>query len=274
MSVNFAYPGDAVEAESSSPSRLTRMLRGFILAAAALLGAELIWLFLVSPCMPLSRVDISGAENADRDLILAQAGIDERSSYMSLNPRAAEKALGAVPWVESARVTKNFPSHAAIALTARKPLAASLAVLGGRQVLAVFDKQGVVFRIGRPGDGESAALPLISGLVFENPREGTRLPVLFNDFLARLDGIRSSAPELLTAVSEIRINRKTFEGFDLTVYPLHYPVRVLAGADLDEYMLRYILLMADVLLSRNPGIEEIDFRAGMASYTVKEASSG
>jgi cell division protein FtsQ len=101
-----------------------------------------------------------------------------------------------------------------------------------------------------------------------------RLPPEFTPFLAALDRIRLSAPELLGAVSEIRVHQRPYDGYELVVYPAHHPVRVKIGAELNEEGLRYMMLVLDVLASRGIEADEIDFRTGTASYRTKEASSG
>jgi cell division protein FtsQ len=274
MPDNYYAPGEVFPGERAFSPRMEKTLKRVIAAAGVILAAELVWLFLVSPCMPLSRVELSGFQGLDRDYLLAQAGIDGKSSFMSVNPRLMEEALGRLPEIESARVEKRFPGSVSIAITGRKALAVSLVEARGRPALAVFDKEGVVFRIGASGDTEALSLPLVSGLFAGELRPGSRPDPLYLSFLLKLEAVRGSAPELLSAISEIRINRREFGGFDLILYPVHHPVRVLTGSDLDEYTLRYMLLMADVLIAREPRVGEIDFRAGMASYTVKEASSG
>jgi cell division protein FtsQ len=113
---------------------------------------------------------------------------------------------------------------------------------------------------------------VISGLVIDEPYPGMRLPAMFNSLFKDLDTLRLRAPELLAAVSEIKINRKSFDGFDLVLYPVHKQIRVRLS-ELNQDLLRYTLLMADVLAAKEPGINFIDFRSGMASYTLKEASS-
>jgi cell division protein FtsQ len=284
MSDHSYVPEELIAAEPAVGPRLEKLFKGLILVAVILVTAELIWFFVVRPCMPLSRKEVSGFQGLDRSVILAQAGIDLRSSYMSVNPRAVEKALAGLPQIEAVQVVKTFPSSVEIILTGRKPLGVSFAQSGGRQVLVVFDRQGVVFRIASPGDPDTASLPLITGLQFREPRLGSRPAPepFYESLLDRFAQIRSAAPELFQAISEIRINRrvfeeadgKTFGTFDLTLYLMHRPVRIRTGPDLDEAGLRYMLLTVDALVSQEPRIVEVDFRAGIASYTLKEASSG
>jgi cell division protein FtsQ len=101
-----------------------------------------------------------------------------------------------------------------------------------------------------------------------------RLPAALTPLLEEIEKIKTASPELLGAVSEIRINRKPFDGFDLILYPLHNPVKVRLEHTINEDTLRYVMLLLDVFESEDTMPEEIDFRSGVASYTVKEAPSG
>ena len=101
-----------------------------------------------------------------------------------------------------------------------------------------------------------------------------QLPLMSKTLLANLARIQEAAPELLAAISEITLSRKSFDSYDVILYPVHNPVRIRLGSDLNESMLRYVLLVVDVCVSKGTKIEEIDFRTGTASYTIKGASSG
>jgi cell division protein FtsQ len=275
MSGDFIYPEDVASVKASPSRGLEKGLKAIIIAAAAVLILELIWLLAVSPCMPLSKIDVMTFPGIDRAAVIAAAGIGERSSFVSVNAHAAEKALEGVYVIESARVTKRFPNALKIIVAPRTAVGVSLARQDGRMVPVYFDHTGTVFKIGHDdGDTLSSSLPLISGLVFDPPALGMRLPAMFGPFLRSLRTIGDSAPELLGAISEIRIHRKNFDGFDLVLYPVHNPVRIRIESDINEETLRYVMLMLDVFASKNSDIEEIDFRAETASYRIKEASSG
>jgi cell division protein FtsQ len=274
MSGNFIYSEDVLPAGPAVSGRFEKGLKRLIIIAAVILGAECIWLFVVSPCMPLSTVEVNTFPGFDRAQVLALAGIGEGASFVSVDAGAAERALEGYHLVASARVIKRFPDRVRIYLEPRRAVALSLAAVSGRILPVYFDREGVIFKIGN-GDGRAPAnLPIISGLVFEQPVPGTRLPAVFGPLLTELEKIETVSPELLGAVSEIRINRKPFDGFDLILYPLHNPVRVRLEHTINEDTLRYVMLLLDVFGSNNSNPEEIDFRSGVASYTVKEAPPG
>jgi cell division protein FtsQ len=275
LSGEFIFSEDVLPARPAVSRNFSKGLKRLIIIAAVILGAEGIWLFVVTPCMPFSVVEVNTFPGFDRAAALALAGIGEEASFMTVNAAAAEKALSGFYLVDSARVTKRFPDRLRIYLEPRRAVAFSLASVSGRALPVYFDREGVIFHIGKGEEiGASPNLPLISGLVFEQPVPGMRLPALFTPFLEDLEKIETLSPELLGAVSEIRINRKPFDGFDLILYPLHHPVRVRLKKNLAENTLRYVMLTLDVFESRDSMPGEIDFRSGIASYTAKEVPPG
>jgi cell division protein FtsQ len=142
----------------------------------------------------------------------------------------------------------------------------------GQTVPALIDSQGVIFEIGGTSASFSGALPIISGLDMEGAFPGMRLPPMYIPFFRELEKLTESAPELLGTISEISISRKPFDGYDLVLYPVHNKINVRLS-ELNEDMLRYTLLMVDVLSSNGSGISSFDFRSGIASYIPKEVSS-
>jgi cell division protein FtsQ len=251
--------------------KFEKPLKRILIACSILLAGELLWLFVINPCMPLSVVDIKGFDGIGRTAVLEQAGIDSRSSFMSVNAAAAEKALSALPMVESAKVIKHFPDSVEIVITNRIPVAAGSADLGGRTVPVLFDKDGVLFQIGQNGGvAVNTALPVISGLVFENIAPGLRLPDFLLPLFKDLHTLRADAPELLSTISEIQINKKTYDAYELTLYPVYNQAKIRMGQRITEDKLRYMLLLLDVLNEKGVVLDELDFRTGTASYKIRE----
>jgi len=262
------------EIATAAPTRFEKFLRVFIVLAVLCLAGELVWLLGITPFRPFSGIEISGYEGIAREEILARAGISPDSSYFSVNVVNSEKALMGFSALESVKVLKHFPDKLHIILESRKPVAYALSSLNGRTVPVLFDNRGVIFRIGGNENDESLLylLPVISGLVIEDPFPGMKLPVMFVPLFQALEKIGISAPELFQAVSELRINRKSSDSFDIILYPAHKKIKVRLS-ELNEDLLRYTLLMVDVLASKDSGISSLDFRSGIASYIPKEASS-
>jgi cell division protein FtsQ len=249
-------------------------LKKILMFIAVVLGIELIWLFGISPCMPLSAVAISGIEGIDENAVLTLAGIGSHSSYMSVNSQAVEQALLSLPFVRSVHVVKHFPNRVDIILESRRPAAITFIETGGGTYPALIGGDGMLISVGRESFVTEETLPVVSGLVLDGIFPGMKLPRIYNALFARLETLSRNAPELLAAVSEIKINHKNYDGFDLILYPAHRGVRVRVGEEITEETIRYMFLMLDVLSAKNANIEEIDFRTGTASYKIKEAHSG
>ena len=260
--------------QTAPVSRHDKFLKALIITGVLCLAAELVWLLGITPFRPFLRIDISGYEGITKEDIMAQAGITDSLSYFSANVQGIEKSLLANNTLGSVKVFKHFPDRLHIVLEGRKAVAVVLADSGGKTVPVLFDSQGVIFQVGR-NDGEenfSSQLPVVSGLIIQDPYPGMRLPALFVPLFRELEKIQLSAPKLLEAVSELRINRKAFDSFDIVIYPVHKRISVRLS-ELNEDLLRYSLLMVDVLASRDEGIESLDFRSGIASYKPLEVSS-
>ncbi|WP_010259214.1 cell division protein FtsQ/DivIB [Treponema primitia] len=273
MSEGFVFENTLPE-ENPVHSKMDRRLKWLLIALAVILAGELIWVLGVTPCMPLSVIEISGIPELDRGAVLTQAGIGVHTSYMTMDARGAELALGAMYQVESARVTKQFPDTVKIVLEKRKAVAMALAPINGKIEPVFFDRYGVVFKIGEDvAEGGIHTLPIISGLVFENTSLGMRLPALFQRFLTDLGRLNSSAPELLGTISEIQVKAKPYDGFELVLFPVHYPAKIRVGNELTQDTIRYMLLLIDVFIKQGVMVDEIDFRTGTASYK-KEAALG
>jgi cell division protein FtsQ len=261
--------------DTDAPSGFERFIKIFIVIAALCLGAELIWLLGISPFRPFTKIDITGINGLDRAKVLSIAGISDTSSYFSTDTTVIENALMEISVIESAKAFKFFPGRMRIVLEARKPVAFAFAASENGTVPVVFDSQGVIYEVGGKGLADihpADFYPVISGLVIDNPVPGMRIPGLFIPFLKELEKIELSAPELLSAVSEFRINRKLFDGFDLILYPAHKKIKV-RMSEINEDLLRYALLMVDVLSSRESGIDTLDFRSGIASYIPVDVQS-
>ena len=264
----FYVPPSAAQSTKSG-----KVLMVFIVFACFCLAGELIWLFGISPFMPFSRIDIVGNEGISRSEILARAGVTADLTFVSADVNAMEKSLMGIASLESARVFKRFPGSLRIVVQKRQPAASAFASLDGVTVPVLFDSQGVIYQIGGEKKHEflSGVLPVISGLAIEEPFPGMKLPALFVPLLEEIEKISISDPALLATVSEIKINRRPYDSFDLILYPVHKKMRVRLS-ELSEEILRYTLLMVDVLSSNESGIESFDFRSGIASYIPKEAS--
>ncbi|MDR1788529.1 MAG: hypothetical protein LBR16_08805 [Treponema sp.] len=278
--------GEYRSVPAEAPARRTRLekiIRWVVALAASALAFELVWLLGVHPFMPLAHIDVQGLETLEgaargldgdvlREDVLRLAGITERTSFATLDCEAAGRALEDYYLVYRAKAFKHYPDRAVIIVEGRSALACSLGMLEGRMVPVIFDREGVVIDFGAE-DGaleeDLKGMPVVSGLVFNPPALGARIPARFHGLFEELETIRRRRPELMQALSEIRIVRKAFDGFELMLYPVSQRVRVLLGSELNEDLLKYTLMMVKAA-ARYGGADTLDFRTSMASYSPKE----
>jgi cell division protein FtsQ len=266
----------AEESSRRNSTKVDKWLVRLVILIAGILAAELLWLFGITPLLPLSVVEVSAVPGIDRASLLARAGIGSHSSYFTVNTMLAEKNLEQMYQIESARVIKQYPDTVRVFVEQRRPAALSLVNKGGRVIPVYIDKHGMLIQIGGSpvNTGSSMALPIVSGLTFERLEEGVKLPAELEGFFGRLDSLNENAPELLAFISEIGINKKAYNGFDLVLYPVNSAIKFRLEPDLNEDALRYMILMMDIFDSTGVRVDEVDLRNGTASYSVKEARSG
>jgi len=266
---SYAAYGNSGSGEKKS-KKIEKGIKRILIIAGIIFAAELIWLFGVSPFIPFSNIDVHGFDGFERAQILKHAGINERSSYFSTNVKEVKERLTANVLVESAVVIKRFPDKLSIFLTPRKAAAITLTTVGQRQVPICVDRHGVYFKFAKGDYNETQNLPIISGV--ENPRINMRLPSGLISLVESITNISSTSPELLSAISEIRIERKAWDGYDLVLFPVHSSIKVRLENNLTEDMLKYMFLMLNVFEASFPLPQEIDFRSGMGSYKLSELS--
>jgi len=256
--------------KKQSSGNIEKGLKRLLIAAAIILTMQLVWLFGVSPFIPFSTVDVHDFSSLNRAEILFLAGVNETSSYFSVNTKEIQEKLSKHILVESAVVMKRFPDRLSIYLNPRQAAAVTLTSINSRQIPVFVDRKGVYFKYGEAGSHEVIDLPVLSGV--ENPQLNMRLPSSLVTLVENLNKMSVSSPELLSAISEIRIERKSWDGFDLVLFPVHSSIKVRVENDLNEETLRYMLLMLNVFEANADKPEEIDFRSGMGSYKIKERS--
>jgi len=243
---------------------LLKILIGILLAVIV---AEFSFYTIIVPATSRINLSVYGSSALGYDELCAAAGLSGTEKWMDFNSAAAAARLATNPLFESVTVEKIFPDRVAITVTERVPVAVAFGTINGRTVPVEIDRTGVAFRIGRRPSG--ANLPLLTGLTFENPVAGMRLHASLRPLLEELSVIEETNPVLLSSVSEIKIETKTWGGYDLVVYPVNTPVRVRTDKALNEDTLQYMMLVLDVVHDLTLDIDEIDIRAGTVAYRVK-----
>jgi len=276
MASEFSYASDTVFTDVSenlgkkakSSLKIEKGLRRLIIIAAVIFAAELIWLFGVTPFVPFSTIEVHEITGLSRSDIISFAGLNENSSFISTNTKNVQEILSSHLLVDSAMVIKRFPDKLSIFITPRQAAAVTITSNGSNQEMLFVDRHGVFFK--RGDSLQETGFPILSG--FENPQLGMHLPAGLIPLVESLYELSRSSPELLSAISEIRIEQKAWDGFDLVLYPVFSSSRVRMENSLTEDSLRYMLLLLDVFKDSSEKPDEIDLRSGMGSYKVREQS--
>ncbi len=229
--------------------------------------AEFSFYTIVVPVTSRINLTLSGSVTLGYDELRAAAGLTGAEKWMDFDSASTASRLASNPLFESVTVEKIFPDRVAITVIERVPVAVAFGLVDGRTVPVEIDRTGVAFRIGRAQQGMN--LPLLTGLTFENPVAGMRLNNSLKPLLEQLFVLGEQNPMLLSSVSEIKIDAKTWGGFDLVVYPVNTPVRVRTDKALNEDTLQYMMLVLDVVNDLTLDVEEIDIRAGTVAYRIK-----
>jgi len=260
---DLIYNEDEVRVESPWKQVLLKILISILVL---FLTFQIAWYFLVLPSTSQVTISVTGNTQVEMDELLHWAGITGTETWMRLSSPEVATRLAANPLFERVRVEKKFPNRILVNVTERKPVALGFGLVNGRTVPIEIDRTGIIFRI---GSSVGRNLPLLTGLSIENPVPGMRLDVQFRQLLDQLALIEQRNPALLASISEIKIQEKTYGGYDLVVYPVHIPIRVRTDRALNEASLQYMMLVLDVVQNLALEVDEIDIRAGTVAYRVK-----
>lgn len=266
------YPGRTKSSGNHSGiKKIERIFTGFIIILLGIIILELGFHFLIAPSVMIEKIIISTESNFpySDDYLMKAAGISRTDTFFDINTALVAKRLMLVPSIRSVYVKKVFPSIIKIDIDSRAPVGLSLIATGNGIVPALIDDEGVVYMDG--SDLVSMDLPIISGLDFPEIKSGMRMPKELCSFLEDMEAIKRSSPGLYSLISEIKFVRRGSVDFEVLLYPRSYKTRIRIGSSLDEEMLKYMIMVLDVVSDR-PGLEkleEIDFRTGDLVYRIQ-----
>jgi len=148
-------------------NRLHRRLRTIlwlcVLGAVVGLGA---WV-LQSPLLDVRTIAVYGVQHSDVARILQDAGLEEGTPMIRVNPRTLVELLEADPWVAAAKVERTFP-HTVEVDVMERTIAAGLTSRGGWVMLST---DGVV--LGPEDTLPEGAARLVMASVDSGPAGGT-----------------------------------------------------------------------------------------------------
>lgn len=246
-----------------------QLLKILIVAMLLFLAVDSVYYLFIVPFNATAKIQFSGIDTILETDMKKAAGLTGTEKWGKLNKDVLLHRIASYPLVAEARITKKYPDKVLIDITERKPVGILLATVGGRTIPMEIDKTGTVFKVASKKD--SQALPVISGLSFQTIRAGMKVHKQLVPLFKQLDILQRKNPALLSEISEIKIEQKKYGGFDLILYPVRTQVKVRTDNTLNEDRLQYMILTLDVIrdLDLNAQIEELDVRAGTASYRLR-----
>ncbi len=257
--------------KQSGTKKIEKVFTGFIILLLGIIMLELGFHFLIAPSVIIDKIIISTEPNFSysNEYLLKAAGLSRSDTFFDINTALVEKRLMLVPSIRSVSVKKAYPSSIEIDIDSRVPVGLSLISTKNGTVPAVIDNEGVVYRTG--GDLGSMDLPIISGLDFPEIRSNMRIPKELCSFLEDMETIKRSSPGLYSLISEIKFIRKGSMDYEVLLYPRNHKTRIRIGSNLDEEMLKYMIMVLEVVSDRPglEGLEEIDFRTGDLVYRIQ-----
>jgi cell division protein FtsQ len=219
-----------------------------------------------SPSFKVTKIQLSSNLEPWRATLLPAIGIREDQYFFATDERLLTSALESIPAIAEARVEKRFPDTLIVDAILRVPVAAILVASEGRTRVAYVDGSGILFE----GVEPRGTVPVISGLSSGNYAPGARMPQALLPMLQGLADVAASEPDLLAAISEIRVERRK-SGDELVLFPFDYRTPVRTGTVLNAETLRSIILVLDVV--RGEGLEgggrELDFRSRTIAFRAK-----
>jgi cell division protein FtsQ len=274
---------------------LSRWARRALVILSALCSLVLFARFAAVPIMEIRHVVVQSDMPLTDEQVLAISGIRGDEHWYSIATADIQKRLEANPLVRRAEVRRIFPNTVRMTVWGRQPAALVLAASAGRSLPVLVDGDGVVFKICTTS--EEVDLPVITGLDVGETGLGAQLPHAYASLFANLRALRERAPSLFRLVSEVRILPPSSfaasvssaeygvlaervlpyrdASFDVLLYLTNSPVPVRARGAIDESLLKYTLMVLDLLSKQGivKDIQELDTRSGDVVYRVGARST-
>ncbi len=266
---NRSYTESLQAPQAVKKTKGKQFLKIIILVMLLFLAGDSIYYLFIVPFNTTAKIQFSGIDTILEADMKKAVGLTGTEKWGKLNKDVLLHRITSYPLVAEARVVKKYPDKVLIEIAERKPVGVLLATVGGRTIPMEIDKTGTVFKVAAKQDRQ--ALPIISGLSFQNIRAGMKVHKQLVPLFKQLELLQKKNPALLSEISEMKIEQKKYGGFDLILYPVRSHVKVRTDGTLNEDRLRYMILTLDVIrdLDLNTQIEELDVRVGTACYRLR-----
>ena len=250
-----------------SRSWVSRVGRGTLslamLVSLTLLGFTIYQYYQRSARLNVGEIKIMGCMNATESELLKLARVDFRASLARLDLKEVSSRLAKHPWVEKAKVKRDWTSRALI-IEVQERVPQALILL---EDLYLVDRHGEVFK--KAGPKDRLDFPVLTGLnrqeIMEREPQTTDLLRQAVELLELLGQRKVFTPR---EVSEIHLSKRN----GLTVFTLNgaIPIRLGSG-ELSDKLSRLEKVLPD-LQQKSKNVEYLDLNfPGKVVVKMKEA---
>ena len=196
-------------------------------ASLAFLGYTVHRYFQASGQLNIGEVKIMGCMNVLESELLDLAKIDFKANLLNLDLQEVSRLLAQHPWVEKAKVRRDFSAKALI-IEVQERIPRAWILL---DELYLMDRNGEVFKKAEPK--EKMNLPILTGVTLQEWRQkDPRVMELLRQALDLLENLEGRKVFSLQDVSEVHVSKTK----DLTIYTLQggVPIRFGSGDYADK----------------------------------------
>ncbi len=253
--------------QKASTKSSVKILKILLCTLIAVVVVQLVAYFVIIPSTNAYSVNFEGANTVSvtelQSIITQTCG----NNWIQFDTTKAASALLSVSTIESATVQKSFPNKILVTVQERNPVAIALVTINNRTTTVQVDSDGVIFSAMDVAADQN--LPLITGWNIGTFYKGMVVDGKYHTLLQQIAAINDTNPEYFSVISEISIQEKEYDNFELVIYPVHTRTRVLLDRNLNKDVLEYMLIALDVVNSVSPNVKELDLRYGSISYKLE-----
>lgn len=264
---DFSYV-EKKEKETTSVSNVTAVLLKILIGILSfVIVAELFYYICIIPSTATPYVTVEGLKTITQDEIISLAGLSDVKNWKDIDRLAVMNKLALCPLFESVQVQRVFPDKVEIIVKERQTALIALVASNGKTIPVHVDRTGMLFKLGGEKIPENSIF--ISGISLDNARVGDTVAADLRQIIYSVWKLEQEQPALCSLISEIKVEKTQYGANELVLYPTYASIPLRTKGALNERLLRYMMLVLDVVQDLDVDIEELDFRAGTVSYRIK-----
>ena len=206
----------------------------YILLFSSIIAVISILLLLYIYNQKITSIHIEGDTYLSREDIQNITKLQLPQRYIDIDKKSIINVLEAYPLIYTAKIKKTLSETLVIVLTRARPIISILATVNGKKIPSYFDNEGKCIQVGVQNG--IVDVPILSGVLIQNPTPGIVLPVWLISFIQQIDIIRKNNPSLFAKVSEFAIKHE--DNFTLVdIYFNEYAQYITSGINFDEELL-------------------------------------